>query len=384
MRRRVAALLVLALAAAACVSGGADDAEHRPDPHPSLTNRTDRGLVSRPGSSLTAIDGTRASDIWAVGEVHGTNAHWRSLVAHWDGGSWKLVPVPDAGRLSALSVTEADDGWALGDKGLLHWDGASWSMVALPRGSYVSMSASGPNDVWVAGTRPGPMVGKNSRGLLSLAAHYDGAGWTVMHPPNPGTRDNYLNGIVARSPTDVWAGGYSVDLGKRAPEAESLTMHWNGRRWSVVRTPDPSRSLNVIWSMGSDDVGGIWALGHYRASDRHLHALVLRWNGQSWVVANLHGMSTWSAQAVGGTSSGPTWLVGSPATSSFAIARCDETTCDTVVTPTESNQSAWSVFAASIDDAWVAGVTWANRSTPLVERWDGSDWSSMSFPDPFT
>jgi hypothetical protein len=134
--------------------------------------------------------------------------------------------------------------------------------------------------------------------------------------------------------------------------------------------------------LGSDDVGGIWALGHYRASDRHLHALVLRWNGRSWLTANLHGLSTWSAQAVSGTSSGPTWLVGSPATSSFAIARCVETICDTVVTPTESNQSAWSVFATSIDDAWVAGVIWANRSTPLVERWDGSGWSSTSFPDP--
>jgi hypothetical protein len=171
MHRGATVLIVLALAAAACVGGGADDAERRPDPHPSLTNHTERGLVSRPGSSLTAIDGIRASDIWAVGEVHGTNAHWRSLVAHWDGGSWRLVPVPDAGRLSALSVTGADDGWALGDKGLLHWDGAGWSMVALPRGSYVSMSASGPNDVWVAGTRPGPMVGHNSRGVSSLVAH---------------------------------------------------------------------------------------------------------------------------------------------------------------------------------------------------------------------
>ena len=342
----------------------------------------ERGLVVRPGSSLTAIDGTGASDIWAVGELHGRSAHWRSLVAHWDGGSWKLVPVPDVGRLSALSVTGADDGWALGDKGLLHWDGASWSSVALPRGSYVSLSASGPNNVWVAGTRPGPMVGHNSRGLSSIVAHYDGTHWTVMHPPNPGTRDNYLEGIVAQSPTDVWAGGYSDDLGKRAPEAESLTMHWNGRRWSVVRSPNPSHSLNVIWSMGSDDAGGVWALGHYRASDRHLHALAMRWNGRSWLTANLHGRSTWSGQAVGGTSSGPTWFVGSPATSSFAIARCIETTCDTVVTRTAFSQSAWSVFAASIDDAWVAGVAWANRSTPLVEHWDGSAWSSMSFPDP--
>lgn len=187
-----------------------------------------------------------------------------------------------------------------------------------------------------------------------------------MHPPNPGTRDNYLKGIVARSPTDVWAGGYSVDLGRHAPEAQSLTMHWNGEGWSVVRSPNPSPSLDVIWAMRSDEAGGVWALGQYQASGHHLHALVLRWDGRSWEAAQLQGTSNWSAQSVSGTSSGPIWVVGAPATSSFAIARCVETTCEMTVSPTDAEQSAWSVFAASRDEAWVAGEARGGRSTPLV------------------
>ena len=389
MERRAAIVLILVLVAAACTAGPGDTiTPSKPSSHPGITGPGDAGgsrvPIVRPGSSLSAIDGAGASDIWTVGEVHGRNGHSRSLVAHWDGASWSLVEVPDAGRLVAVTVTETEDAWALGGEGLLHWDGATWSMKALPRGFYGSMSASGPNDVWIAGTRPGPMVGKNSRGLSSLVAHYDGTDWTVMHPPNPGTGDNYLNGIVARSATDVWAGGYSVDLGRRAPEAESLTMHWNGRRWSVVRSPNPSPSLDVIWSMGSDEAGGVWALGQYRGTDHHLHALVLRWSGQSWVAAKLDGSSTWSAQAVDGTSSGPVWVVGAPATSSFAIARCVETSCDMTVSPSELEKSAWSVFAASADDAWVAGEAWAERSTPLVEHWDGSKWSSAVFPNVLT
>lgn len=79
--------------------------------------------------------------------------------------------------------------------------------------------------------------------------------------------------------------------------------------------------------------------------------------------------------------SGPAWVVGSPSTSSFAIARCVETICDTAVHPTESNRSAWSVYSASADDAWAVGVAWGERSTPLVEHWDGSKWSSSPFPD---
>jgi hypothetical protein len=52
------------------------------------------------------------------------------------------------------------------------------------------------------------------------------------------------------------------------------------------------------------------------------------------------------------------------------------------VSPTDAEQSAWSVFAASRDEAWVAGEAWGERSTPLVEHWDGSKWLPAPFPDP--
>jgi hypothetical protein len=115
-------------------------------------------LMRSPGSSLLDVDGTDGSDIWAVGEVHAPNPNReRSLIEHWDGSSWGIVPAQDAGRLTSVSAIAADDAWALGDKALLHWDGATWSEVQLPvrKGAYFgSLSASGPDDVWIAGTRP--------------------------------------------------------------------------------------------------------------------------------------------------------------------------------------------------------------------------------------
>lgn len=202
-----------------------------------------------------------------------------------------------------------------------------------------------------------------------------------MRTPNPGTRDNCMKGVVALSSTDVWAAGYSTDRGKNTPEGTSLTMHWDGQAWSLIDSPNPSRSLDVIWSMGRDDTGGVWALGQYRGSDHHLHPLMLRWNGLSWVTATLRGDSFWSAQAVAGAADGPVWVVGSPSTSSFAIARCIEAMCRTMVEPTEFDRSASSVYSAAPDDAWVVGVTWGDRSTPLVQHWDGTAWSSVRFPE---
>jgi hypothetical protein len=202
-----------------------------------------------------------------------------------------------------------------------------------------------------------------------------------MQTPNPGTRDNYVDGIVALSSMDVWAAGYFVDLGRHTPEATSLTMHWDGKAWSLIRSPNPSPSLDVIWSMGSDETGGVWALGQYRGSDHHLHPLMLRWDGRSWVIVTLRGDSFWSAQAVAGASAGPVWVVGSPSTSSFAIARCIETTCRTTVQPTDFDRSASSVFATASDDTWTVGVIWGARSTPLVEHWDGTAWARVPFPE---
>lgn len=116
------------------------------------------------------------------------------------------MAAPDVGRLGPIPTITADDAWALGSGGVLHWDGTSWRGVSLPRGrgaSYSAISASGPNDVWLAGVRTGPLIGANTRGLSTAVAHFDGRRWTVMDPPNPGTRDHYLEGIVALSPDDV-------------------------------------------------------------------------------------------------------------------------------------------------------------------------------------
>jgi hypothetical protein len=346
-------------------------------------------LMRSPGSSLLDVDGTDGSDIWAVGEVHAPNPNReRSLIEHWDGSSWGIVPAQDAGRLTSVSAIAADDAWALGDKALLHWDGATWSEVQLPvrKGAYFgSLSASGPDDVWIAGTRPGPFIGRHTRGLSTIVARFDGASWNVMHPLNPGSRDNYLEGLVALSPTDVWVAGYSGDRGRHAPEAISLTEHWDGNTWSVVPSPSPSPSLNVIWGAGSERDSGIWALGHYRAPDHHLHALVLRWDGARWDQIRMRGVSTWSPTSASGTSTRQVWVVGSEPTSSLAIAWCSVSSCRTLVEPGQSSDRiADSVYAVGPGEAWIVGdkssASTGYGSRPFAERWDRTSWTEVSVP----
>src|SRR5207253_236668 len=59
--------------------------------------------------------------------------------------------------------------------------------------------------------------------------------WGIIPSPNaPDTNSNYVEGVTAISPDDIWAVG-SSDLytgGKG-----TLTMHWDGAEWSVVPSP---------------------------------------------------------------------------------------------------------------------------------------------------
>jgi hypothetical protein len=64
------------------------------------------------GSSLTSVVVTSARDAWAVG---GQANDTVTLVMHWDGHTWRVVPeagVP--GLLQSVSATDSRDVWAVG------------------------------------------------------------------------------------------------------------------------------------------------------------------------------------------------------------------------------------------------------------------------------
>ena len=66
-------------------------------------------------SSLLAF----ASDnVWASGYYISNSGVYRTLVEHWDGGSWTIVPSPNAGAgdnaLNGIAGTQPNDIWAVG------------------------------------------------------------------------------------------------------------------------------------------------------------------------------------------------------------------------------------------------------------------------------
>src|SRR5437667_5144752 len=111
---------------------------------------------------------------------------------------------------------------------------ASWQIIASPNGSREvnelhSVSALAENDVWAVG------VSYNTERTLgsTLIEHWNGSRWSVVSSPNPSSSVNKLNAVAAVLPNDVWAVGTAP-----TPTKTVLILHWNGVVWSVVSNPN--------------------------------------------------------------------------------------------------------------------------------------------------
>jgi hypothetical protein len=84
---------------------------------------------------------TSGSNAWAVGG----DIHAKSVTLHWNGAKWSKVPSPSPQPFVTLllgsAATSATDAWAVGESGffggslstvIMHWNGTAWSLVPSP------------------------------------------------------------------------------------------------------------------------------------------------------------------------------------------------------------------------------------------------------------
>jgi hypothetical protein len=117
---------------------------------------------------LAAVTALAAGDVWAVGQTFDALDNGHTLIEHWDGTQWHVVPSPDAGDsfLFAVAAVTARDIWAVGwgtaPYGLIaHWDGQQWSLRPSANGDagLYTVAVVHAADLWVAGVvSAGPLI----------------------------------------------------------------------------------------------------------------------------------------------------------------------------------------------------------------------------------
>jgi hypothetical protein len=228
-------------------------------------------------NSLNAVATTSAKNAWAVGE-YVTGSGENTLIEHWNGTTWSVTQSPSQSHtdnlLVSVAATSVKNAWAVGytfnssglEQTLIeHWDGIRWRVVPSPdpSGSANSnnlgaVAASSASNAWAVGA----YFGKTGF-AEPLIAHWNGKKWTRVFSPSldrPSVRGG-LQGLTVISATDAWAVGSYVDLGSR-----TLIAHWNGTTWSRVPSPNLA-AINHLFGVAASSPGNIWAVGDYLTVD---------------------------------------------------------------------------------------------------------------------
>ena len=107
-----------------------------------------------------------------------------------------------------------------------------------------------------------------------------GGDWQVIASPNGTKQVNELHGVSAVSDSDVWAVGVSYNTERTL--STSLIEHWNGTQWTVVPSPNPSSTLNVLNAVAAVSANNVWAVGIAPTGSNPI--LIIHWNGSVWSV----------------------------------------------------------------------------------------------------
>jgi hypothetical protein len=277
-----------------------------------------------PGSNnlFNGVSGSSPSDVWAVGKFLTPSGPPSTLAEHWNGAAWSVVTTPTLGLgsvLTSVSSVSASDVWAVGrqipSSGpaqtlILHFGGSSWSAVTAPTipgdsTAFYDVKAISATDVWALGNATNPS------GLPApFAAHYDGKTWKIIPTVNPGTFGSSLGTLAASGPKDVWAIGGTFTNGSESSFV-TLTEHWNGKHFSVVKSPNANTGDNVLNGAVAIASNDAWAIGDYYTGTVFA-TLTEHWNGKAWSIvkspnAGTHGNGLYGATAF---SSKSVWAVG--------------------------------------------------------------------------
>jgi hypothetical protein len=309
---------------------------------------------------------------------------------------WHVLTGPadarESNELFGVSVASAGDVWAVGtarrsgspaETLVERWQGAQWRMVPSPDrpsgdsflNAVVALSAL---DAWAVGLSRSP--GGPAR---TLVLHWDGRRWAIIASPNAGPGDNSLESVAAASPRDAWAVGYR-DAGK---VHRSLVEHWNGHHWTVVRLPQLGGQGDALNAVDADPSGAVWAVGGSARARGPSQPLVLRLAGRSWTSvpapASLHSATLVGVAARGGRRA---WVVGATRSSggdrSFGI-QTDGRNWRVVPIDLAAALSVDlnAIWAAAPDDMWAVGSSFDGRwYRPLVEHGVGGRWSRVPTP----
>jgi hypothetical protein len=267
----------------ACVAVGGGDAllaEHRnggawsADPVPSAPNALLDGVSCSAFSACTAVGLSKNG----------------MLADRWNGSSWTSQTFTTNSASDYLLAVSCPDAAACTAVGAInyqtplveHWNGATWTRQTVPilggQEVLLGVACSGPTVC----TAVGSYHDSFTTTILPFAARWDGTQWTTQTVPSPhGTSETVLNAVSCPSPTACTAAGWYTG----GPGRASFAVHWNGTRWTIQTTPNPTSGIdNELVAISCTAPGFCTTLGSTVDAAGKGSTLVAHSQGATWTV----------------------------------------------------------------------------------------------------
>ena len=294
--------------------------------------------------------------------------------------SWCLSPSPADARLALTAVwgSSATDVWAVGGGGtIVHHDGADW--VVIPSGqpeTFYAVWGSGPRDVWVASTTE---LLLHTSGFAEGTASRENAPFSTHSTERSDPASSQVFAIWGTSVNNVRIAGPS-----RIRTVETASFRYAGPRnhaaksrmadggvlWRVL--PGDGGTIRAIWGGAADDV---WMVGDRGmtlhgtpylgelpnpalragpgACDRDCFegctACAIASDELAW--SPVDSQTIQDLEAVWGSSSDDVWAVGARGT--IVRMKKGQDRWQAVESPTTEHLRA--VWGSGPDDVWIAG-----------------------------
>src|SRR5215471_13436268 len=360
---------------------------------------------------LNAVACASASACTAVGAYIDSSGAFQGLAEQWDGTSWAIHPTPGpaGGAMSELigvACTSATGCLAVGYSGpnLLsnlspatlaeRWNGSTWRDQHAPSPS--GAAAGNLNAASCLSQSACIAVGNtsNSRGTpLTTAQRWNGHTWSIQPTPSPADGGNLI-GVSCLSRSSCLAVGGHGNPFDEVPSG-TLAEQWNGTRWRILPTPNPSGGGWFLLSVSCTSPSACTAVGGRLAltTGPGLATLAERWNGHTWSIQptpNPPGRGVKLLNGVACTSRSSCMAVGNefnPATGQSLgtlAERWDGRTWRIVPTfkPAPAGPNAGFNGVACTSASACTAVGNQTVAKTLAERWDGRRWQVQATPNP--
>ena len=228
--------------------------------------------VNSAGDSTALMEGTTHGG-WAVQAAPGGSGNFGAQLA---GVSCSSKSACEAvGEYNANNSNGEDNPWAE------QWSGGRWKLQVAPEPRGYSNSELKAVSCRSASRCEAVGDYLDSAGdNLTLAELWNGHRWTVQKTANPsGSLTSVLAGVSCTSSTDCEAIGTEAGV-----DPSVLVEHWNGHKWDLQKTPKTAGIGGDLRAVSCVSAKNCEAVGQYLHNENSSFLLAEAWSGHKWAL----------------------------------------------------------------------------------------------------